>query len=166
MLLLAPLIPTVLPVATKWVNFFGLTQLCVIGSLQVLTRNQARTLEAMADRILPATDTPGAVEAGALKYIDCGFVGDYAEFLSLYRRGLRAVDHHGQKKFGAKFSVLNESQQDAVLLNFEAGQVPAFKKAAEFFRMVRCHVLEGVFGEPQYAGNRGLIGWRLVGFPG
>ena len=32
--------------------------------------------------------------------------------------------------------------------------------------MVRCHVLEGVFGEPQYAGNRGLIGWRVVGFPG
>jgi gluconate 2-dehydrogenase gamma chain len=27
-------------------------------------------------------------------------------------------------------------------------------------------VLEGVFGEPQYGGNRGLVGWRLVGFPG
>ena len=72
-------------------------------SLQVLTRNQARTLEAMADRILPATDTPGAVEAEALKYIDRALVGDYVAFLSLYRRGLRAIDHHRQKKFGAKF---------------------------------------------------------------
>ncbi len=31
---------------------------------------------------------------------------------------------------------------------------------------MRCHVLEGVFGEPEYGGNRGLIGWRLVEFPG
>jgi gluconate 2-dehydrogenase gamma chain len=26
--------------------------------------------------------------------------------------------------------------------------------------------LEGVFCEPQYGGNREMIGWRLVGFPG
>jgi gluconate 2-dehydrogenase gamma chain len=53
-----------------------------------------------------------------------------------------------------------------VLSDCEAGQVPRFKKSADFFETVRCHVLEGVFGEPQYGGNRGLVGWRLVGFPG
>ena len=31
---------------------------------------------------------------------------------------------------------------------------------------MRAHVLEGVFGEPNYGGNKDLIGWRLVGFPG
>ena len=49
---------------------------------------------------------------------------------------------------------------------FEAGSVRGFKKAAEFFETVRYHVLEGVFCEPQYGGNKGMIGWRLVGFPG
>ena len=41
-----------------------------------------------------------------------------------------------------------------------------FKQAAEFFETVRYHVLEGVFCEPQYGGNRDMIGWRLVNFPG
>ena len=26
--------------------------------------------------------------------------------------------------------------------------------------------MEGVPGEPAYGGNRGLVSWRLVGFPG
>jgi gluconate 2-dehydrogenase gamma chain len=44
--------------------------------------------------------------------------------------------------------------------------VAGFKQAAEFFETVRYHVLEGVFCEPQYGGNRDMIGWRLVNFPG
>jgi gluconate 2-dehydrogenase gamma chain len=32
--------------------------------------------------------------------------------------------------------------------------------------MVRSHVLEGVFCEPQYGGNKGMVGWRMVNFPG
>ena len=41
-----------------------------------------------------------------------------------------------------------------------------FRSTAEFFEMVRYHVLEGVFCEPQYGGNKDMIGWRLVEFPG
>ena len=131
-----------------------------------LTAAEARTLEAIAERIFPATDSPGAVEAGAVEYIDRALAGDYAEFLPGYRKGLRAIDRHARGKFSAKFTTLSDADKDAVLLECEAGQVPRFKKSAEFFETVRCHVLEGVFGEPQYGGNRGLAGWRLVGFPG
>jgi gluconate 2-dehydrogenase gamma chain len=135
-------------------------------TLKVLTPNEARVLEAIADRIFPLTDTPGAVEAGAVNYIDRALSGDYTPLLSIYRRGLRAVNRHARKKFGGKFSTLTDNQKDGVLTDFEAGRVVGFNKAAEFFETVRYHVLEGVFGEPQYGGNRGLIGWRLVGFPG
>jgi gluconate 2-dehydrogenase gamma chain len=135
-------------------------------TLKLLTPNEARVLEAIADRIFPLTDTPGAVEAGAVNYIDRALGGDYAPLLSLYRRSLRAVHRHARRKFGGKFSALSDEQKDSVLMDFEAGRVVGFKKAAEFFETVRWHVLEGVFGEPQYGGNQGLIGWRLVGFPG
>ena len=53
-----------------------------------------------------------------------------------------------------------------MLVDFETGAVPGFKPAADFFEILRCHVLEGVFCEPQYGGNRDMIGWRLVNFPG
>jgi len=132
----------------------------------VLTVIETRILAAIADRIFPATESPGAVEAGAVEYIDRALAGDYAEFLSSYRKGLRALNRHAREKFGGKFVRLSDADKDAVLLDLEAGSVPHFKRSADFFETVRCHVLEGVFGEPRYGGNRGLIGWRLVGFPG
>ncbi len=35
-----------------------------------LTEFEFKVIEAMAGRIVPATDTPGAIEAGAAIYID------------------------------------------------------------------------------------------------
>jgi gluconate 2-dehydrogenase gamma chain len=133
---------------------------------EVLTPAEGETLGAIADRIFPKTDTPGAVEIGVLNYIDIALAGDYAPLVPLYRQGLRAVERFVQTKFAERFSDLTEKQKDAVLAEFEAGSVRGFKKAAEFFETVRYHVFEGVFCEPQYGGNKDMIGWRLVDFPG
>jgi gluconate 2-dehydrogenase gamma chain len=131
-----------------------------------LTLNERRTLTAIAERIFPATDTPGAVEAGAVDYILTALDGAYAAQLPFYRNGLRAINRRARKSFRSSFVSLNDEQQDAVLSEFEAGSAPGWKKAADFFETLRCHVLEGVFCEPQYGGNREMAGWRLVGFPG
>jgi gluconate 2-dehydrogenase gamma chain len=37
---------------------------------------------------------------------------------------------------------------------------------SEFFAIVREHTIQGMFCDPLYGGNRGRVGWRLVGFPG
>ena len=132
----------------------------------VLTQEEGETLEFIAERIFPATDMPGAVEIGAVYYIDLALAGDYASLLPLYRKGLRAVDRHSRATFGRDFRSLSSELQDAVLLVFESGSVPGYKNAAEFFETVRYHVLEGVFCEPHYGGNQEMMGWRLVGFPG
>jgi hypothetical protein len=133
---------------------------------KVLTQEESETLEFIAERIFPATETPGAVEIGAVYYIDIALAGDYAALLPLYRKGLRAVNRHSRAMFGRDFRGLSGESQDAVLLVFESGAVPGYKNAAEFFETMRYHVLEGVFCEPHYGGNREMIGWRLVGFPG
>ncbi|HEY2921191.1 MAG TPA: gluconate 2-dehydrogenase subunit 3 family protein [Candidatus Binatia bacterium] len=135
-------------------------------NFKILTSGEGKTLESIADRIFPKTDTPGAVEIGVLNYIDVALAGDYAALAPLYRQGLRAVNRLAQARFAKRFADLNEEQKDALLAEFETGSVRGFKKAAEFFETVRYHVLEGVFCEPQYGGNKGMIGWRLVGFPG
>lgn len=132
----------------------------------VLTPDEVETLAAIAERIFPTTDTPGAVEIGALNYIDIALAGDYAALAPLYREGLRFIDRYARDKFRALFADLPDEQRDAVLVEFEAGAVAGFKKAAEFFETVRYHVLEGIFCEPQYGGNKDMIGWRLVDFPG
>lgn len=36
----------------------------------------------------------------------------------------------------------------------------------EFFETVRVDVIEGMFADPVYGGNRNLVGWSLIGYPG
>jgi gluconate 2-dehydrogenase gamma chain len=133
---------------------------------KVITRHQAGLLEAIAARIFPTTDTPGATEAGACAYVEQALEGAYRPLLAKYKRGLRDLDSYAQTKFGRSFLDLNELEQDAILEAVEAGQAQGFRDGEEFFELIRSHVLEGVFGEPSYGGNRDMVGWRLVGFPG
>jgi gluconate 2-dehydrogenase gamma chain len=136
------------------------------AKFHVLTPDEVETLELIADRIFPQTDTPGAVEIGAINYIDVALAGDYAALLPLYRQGIRAVNRYARSKYGRTFSSLNDELKDAVLVAFEAGAIAEFRNAAEFFETARGHVLEGIFCEPHYGGNKDMIGWRLVDFPG
>ena len=121
---------------------------------------------AAAARIFPTTSTPGATEAGAVTYIDRALVEAYPELAPLYRTGCRALDRHAKRRFGAGFLRVSAEQQDVVLTDFEAGSVPDYARASLFFETLRRHTMEGVLGEPAYGGNQGLVGWRLVGFPG
>jgi hypothetical protein len=134
--------------------------------MTALTTREQRALEAIAERIFPTTDTPGAIEAGAVTYIDRALAGPYQHLLSRYRRGLRQLNQHSQAEFGQDFAELSEATQDALLIALEAGQIDLVIEGDDFFRTLRRHVLEGIFGEPQYGGNRDLVGWQLVGFPG
>ena len=134
--------------------------------LQALTVRQARFVDAIAARILPTTDTPGAVEAGTVFYIDRALAGPYSHLWSRYARGLRALNKYAKGRFGASFEKLGGAQQDSMLSDLEAGKITEVGKGVEFFELLRTHVLEGVFGEPTYGGNRDMIGWKLVGFPG
>ena len=101
---------------------------------KILTRRETRILEAVADRIFPATDTPGAVEAGAVNYIEQALAGDYAPLLRLYRSGLRALDRHARRRFGANFFALDDAQKDAILLDLKPVGSRIVKRLGSFSR--------------------------------
>ena len=134
--------------------------------LQALSIRQAQLLDAIAARILPTTDTPGAVEAGAVFYIDRALAGPHPQLLSRYTRGLRALSKYAKARFCASFEKLDGERQDLILGDLESGKITELRGGEAFFELLRSHVLEGVFGEPSYGGNRDMIGWKLVGFPG
>jgi gluconate 2-dehydrogenase gamma chain len=106
------------------------------------------------------------VEAGAISYIDTALADAYRADLPRYRRALRELDQYTREATGHAFVELGPDQQDAVLQDLEAGRTSVIQDGAAFFDMVRDHVLEGIFGDPQYGGNHDLIGWKLVAFPG
>ncbi len=133
---------------------------------RALSAAEFKTVEAIAERIIPTTDTPGAIEAGAANYIDEALAGPYARQLATYQGGIAELDRHCRAAFGKPFADLRAEQQDGILEALEAGTIKDVADGRKFFDLVLDHVMEGVFGDPQYGGNRDLVGWKLVGFPG
>jgi gluconate 2-dehydrogenase gamma chain len=131
-----------------------------------LSASAFATLEAITGRLLPTTDTPGAIEAGAAFYIDIALAGPYRPQLARYQAGLAALDAHCTTRLGKPFAALGPEQQDTVLESLETGKVSTIDAGEQFFEMLWRHTMEGVFCEPTYGGNRDLVGWKLVGFPG
>lgn len=83
-----------------------------------------------------------------------------------YRKGLATIEKLAKKKHGARFSALAEKTQTAFLADMEDGRVAGFKASKDFFKLVLEDVYEGMFSDPIYGGNRDLVGWKLVGYPG
>jgi len=86
----------------------------------------------------------------------------------MYRRGLGFVDAYAQSKFKKNFADLAADQQDSILTDMAADKATGFDgpSAKGFFSQLRNDVIEGMFSDPMYGGNQGMVGWKLVGFPG
>jgi len=125
-----------------------------------------KVVEAVAGRIMPATDTPGAIEAGSTDYIDIALANPYKSQLARYQHGIADLEKFCNATFGKSFAALDAHQQDEVLEQLDEGKIKDVADGRQFFEMVRRHVLEGFFCEPHYGGNKDMIGWKLVGFPG
>ena len=132
-----------------------------------LTDDDSLIVEAIAERMMPgAPGKPGARDAGVLNYIDLALAGAYADQQDFYRRGLAALDSYCRTTH--TFVKLDAAKQDAVISALEQGNAAGFTwpSAVAFFNTVRTHVMEGMFADPVYGGNKDFAGWQLVGFPG
>ena len=133
-----------------------------------LTVAETATLEAIVARLIPSdANGPGALEAGAARYIDRALGDAFASLRGVYAAGLAALNAYSSKTQGRPFAQLAPAQQDDVLRDLEQNRAPGFASgSAAFFELVLEHTLEGTFGDPHYGGNRNFIGWDLVGYPG
>ena len=90
-----------------------------------LTPDQARTLDVVADLIVPVTDTPGARAVGVPQFIDRA-VGDWCSpaQAKLLRGGLDQLDVDARAANGAAFADLTAAQQTALLTRYDKGGDP------------------------------------------
>ena len=129
------------------------------AAFENISSAEAREFEAIAARIFPTTDTPGAREAGVIWFIDKTYGSIYEEYLA-DDRALLADFQSGVATMysGAElFSDLDEADQDTYLKS---------RERTEFFETVRFKTLAGVFGSSSWGGNQNNIGWKLVGMDG
>ena len=126
------------------------------AAFEVLTADEAAEFEAIASRILPTTDTPGAREAGVIYFMDKSFGSIMQAQLAFARDGLAAFQSGVSAEFpGAKlFSDLDPDDQDRYL---------GTQENSGFFGLMHFMTLAGFFGMSSYGGNRDDIGWKLLG---
>jgi gluconate 2-dehydrogenase gamma chain len=150
-------------------------------------------INAACARLIPSDALgPGAVEAGVPEYIDRQMGTPWAagslwymqgpfnadapatmgyQFQltprQIYRLGIAAANGFVQKAQGRYFAQLAADAQDAALHSIESGQAVFDNVPAKlFFSMLLQSAREGYFADPVHGGNRGLVGWKLIGFPG
>lgn len=124
------------------------------------TSPEFETISRIADLIIPPTDTPGAVAAGAPRYID-DVVSANPEHQKTYRDGLKWLDDNCKKRFEKSFVQLNEKQQIETLtpLSDAVDKNQAKSLGELFFRIIKNMTADGY-----YTSQAGLV--QELGYKG
>ncbi len=137
-----------------------------------LTARETEILSAMVDRLIPSDEMgPGALDAGVLRFIDRLLSESGSNAADAYRSGLAALDTYSRYTRGGPFIDLSTIDQDSVLIDVQIGAatgagVGFAGGSGSFFNMVKSHTWQGMFGDPQYGGNKNFAGWDLLDYPG
>jgi choline dehydrogenase-like flavoprotein len=148
-------------------------------------------VEATVERLIPSEpEWPGASAASVPNDIDLQLAGPYGAgdrlFVggpikprlpgqgyqlgftpaALYRTSLRAIGEQLSRR-GLGFASAPAAEQGAFLTELEAGRldVGGFSSAV-FFETLLANTIEAYFANPAYRGNRDMVSWRMIGFPG
>lgn len=159
-----------------------------------LQPTEAAFVESLVDHIYPADErSPGGVDIGLATYIDRALGGPWGAGDRLYmdgpwetgvpqqgyqlplspaqlvRQGIQSTNSACARQYGGKaFDGLSAGDKEAVLQQLFSGKL-VFDNglpSATFFSVLYQCVVEGIFSDPIYGGNKDKAGWKLVGFPG
>lgn len=117
----------------------------------LLTPPRARVMAAMAEAIIPATDTPGASEAGVTDFVAAlvgGWLDDHDR--DRFLAGLDTVDPAARDRFGRDFADCAPDEQAALTGDLDADLTrlrddPATDETEHFFHDVKRFTLTGYF---------------------
>jgi gluconate 2-dehydrogenase gamma chain len=111
-----------------------------------------------------------------------------------FRLGIEGMDTYAQQLYGQGFASLTSEQQDQILSDMEHSIPDTFGEASiqsapftaapsgteesmataddagvgakAFFDLLLAYTFGGFFADPVHGGNRDMVGWKLIGFPG
>ncbi len=158
-----------------------------------LNIEEAAFVEALVDHMIPADEfTPKGTEVGLNIYIDRALAGGWGKGdrlymqgpwkrgtpnqgyqlpltpAQLYRAGIEATNAYCRKTYGKSFDRIDAKQREDVLVGLSTAKITFDDglPVRTFWTTVYQTVMEGMFSDPIYGGNRDKAGWKLIGFPG
>ena len=108
-----------------------------------LRADERALISAIADGVVPRTDTPGALDVGAVGFVEV-LVAEWmteAELIE-FRGGLAAIDRHAVNAHGRSWPALDAAQREAEFAFLEDTRDPALEERRTY-RRLRGHVLHG-----------------------
>ncbi|MCW5964582.1 MAG: gluconate 2-dehydrogenase subunit 3 family protein [Bryobacterales bacterium] len=136
---------------------------------RLFSATEADTLAALLNQIIPDDETPGAVGANVIRFLDRHLARAYVGHRAAYRKGLQALEDSAHAVYQRSFSALRFEEQEALVERMEKGDLPAELwgdlPPREFFRTVRTHSMQGYYGDPRHGGNQDALSWRALGVP-
>lgn len=163
------------------------------GPWVYFTPEEGAAVEALVNRLIPPDpETPGGKDAGCAVFIDRQLGGPYGSSRGLYmrppfvdgtpeqgnqspltpaaryRQALAALDKYCRTTYAGKpFAELPDAEKDKVIAGLEKGPMRLEGASGRaFFEQLLQNTQEGFFADPVYGGNRDMVGWKMIGFPG
>jgi gluconate 2-dehydrogenase gamma chain len=160
---------------------------------EFLNNEEAAFVEALVDHMIPADEhTPKGTDVGVNVFIDRALAGSWGKGdrlyrqgpwelgvpsqgyqlpltpAQLYRAGIAATNAHCRKTYGKAFDALDEKQREEVLVGLSTEKITfgGGPPVRVFWTTVYQTVMEGMFSDPIYGGNRDKAGWKMIGWPG
>jgi gluconate 2-dehydrogenase gamma chain len=158
-----------------------------------LNIDEAAFIEALVDHMIPADEiSPKGTDLGVNVYIDRALAGAWGNGdrlymqgpwregapsqgyqlpltpAQLYRAGIEATNAHCQKTYGKTFDRIEGAQRQEVLTGLSTNKI-VFDNGPPvrvFWATLYQTVIEGMYSDPMYGGNRDKAGWAIIGFPG
>jgi gluconate 2-dehydrogenase gamma chain len=158
-----------------------------------LNLDEAAFVEALIDHMVPADEvSPKGTDLGVNIYIDRALAGGWGKGdrlymqgpwklgapsqgyqlpltpAQLYRAGIAATNAHCRKTYGNTFDRITEAQRQEVLTGLSTGKITfdSGLPVRVFWTTLYQTVVEGMYSDPIYGGNRNKAGWAIIGFPG
>jgi gluconate 2-dehydrogenase gamma chain len=162
-----------------------------IGGWHYFTAQEGAAVEALVDRLIPPDpETPGGKDSGCAVFIDRQLAGPYGSSEGLYvsgpfrdgtpqqgpqssltpaqqyRRALTALDRYCRAASeGVPFVQLPDVRKDEIIKGLEDGSLK-IDGTQGFFALLLKDTKQGFLADPIYGGNRNMVAWKMIGFPG
>lgn len=110
-----------------------------------LEGSEIQAVTELAERILPATDTPGAREANVHQYIDFILSNADADRRRRFREGLKWLEAKSRSSYGAGLAELDGRRQDQLLADLASPSPGEASIGRSFFEDLKKLTVEGYY---------------------
>jgi hypothetical protein len=140
----------------------GATKKATAGAYQpkCFTASEYKTLERLADLIIPADDhSPGALAGQAPEFIDF-LSSNCPELAEIFTGGFGWLDHQMNKRYGATFLAAAPDQQTAMLdlIAYRKNSTPELAPGIQFFNWVRNMTVDAYYTSKLGMDDLGFMG--------